>query len=85
MREMMEVSCLVRVMAACKTMCADAICSFDLLLSFSVFCFIWTSLGTLTTSTMTVVQAWVAEKLVVVPSSGVTGLFSPRILFVGFK
>eukprot|EP00668_Euglena_longa_P046616 GGOE01062301.1.p1 GENE.GGOE01062301.1~~GGOE01062301.1.p1 ORF type:complete len:1055 (-),score=361.18 GGOE01062301.1:374-3322(-) len=58
MREMMEDNCLVRVMAACETMGgADAICS--------------DKTGTLTTNTMTVVQAWVAEKRVVVPGSGI--------------
>ena len=58
MREMMADNCLVRVMAACETMGgADAICS--------------DKTGTLTTNTMTVVQAWVAEKRVVVPGSGI--------------
>jgi Ca2+-transporting ATPase len=58
MRDMMEDNCLVRVMAACETMGgADAICS--------------DKTGTLTTNTMTVVQAWVAEKRVVVPGAGI--------------
>ena len=84
MREMMADNCLVRVMAACETMGgADAICSdktgmfvvetkviclrFDPFPTFLIFL----SSGTLTTNTMTVVQAWVAEKRVVVPGSGI--------------